>query len=376
MTGFRMLAALVSAAVGPALITAAQAPAPAPDPLASIRSKTSITNDDQTQIAQWINDQIQAAMGNDPPNAHGLLTAFRDQQAGASDAFKQALALVASRAFRDLAADSRSAKGSGAIVCAIGMRVLGEMNLPVVAPTAVAALAHPTEAVREQAARCLLTIAPRLDAPSLPDIRNAVRAAARKENGGEALRAMYALIVATMGADEAANAILDILGARLDAYKTRDLRGALGDAAAVRLLGDMAGSNPTRLSSANQAVAVRRLAELLKLAVLAYLELPTDPKTIPEKQNQRSLEVLIDATEKSLTAIAEKQRPGIKGGMIASRMMQGGDGGRADMLRELNNWIGTGQKAGILNAAPFNLPPGLPDVQPAATQPAATAAAR
>lgn len=362
----RALAAaiLVSASSIPAAVAQAPpAPAPASADLTAIRTHAP-TADEQKQITQWIDAQLQAALAQPRPDLRAFWQGFRQNFDQGVPAFRDVFAARTAEAFGAVIRDPKSASGSGPVVCAMMFTVLAHMKSPTAMPVALAALSHPAASVRERAASCVRALIANVPADQVATLRTALRDVGRAEGNPIILREVYNALGALPGPEESAGAILEILSARIDAYAHGNWFGAAGDARAAFILQRIMGANPNPLGAATQALVVRRLAGLLKIAVLTYVplaNLAADSATPPSRMHD--LELLIDSAETALTASARAMQAQLKAPSVSAKMKSGDQGRLTEMRLELNAWIGTAQTPGQLNGAPFDLPVGLPGVE-------------
>lgn len=353
----------------------AQAPAPPAPPaigpdLAPIRARIP-TEPDQRIITQWIEAQITAASGEDPAGIRNFRRAFGDQYraTGATEGFRTALAQLASRSFAQAIAN-RAGGAKGPALCSIMMTVLIEMNQPSAVEAALAGLSHPSDAVRDRSAKCLTQLAGKLSEGDVTKVVAAAQAAGGKENQPLALREIYRLLAAGGKPEDSVKAICAIVQTRLAAYKARDVRACRGDAAAAEAIAAyFSGNARSQITQATAKMALQRMAELLTAAVLNYIaDPPEKPDDRAYLERQDNLEITIDAVEKALVAVAKSQKDSLQPAVVADKLKQAGAGRNADMQLELNKWIGTSSTPGLLNAAPFSLPVGLPDIKLAPPQ--------
>ncbi|MGB9625702.1 MAG: hypothetical protein ACPMAQ_12670 [Phycisphaerae bacterium] len=364
MISLRRSALALCSAFVLARLAVAQAPAPANE-LAAVRTRTP-TDADRRTIAQWIAGRIEAAMKPSPD-----LAAFRGaflgefRAAGATEPFKQAFADLSAEACAKLIADPASGQGSGALVCGMLLGVLADMGRPSAMPAALEGLKSKAEFVRERAATCLLRIHERIPAADMQRAFDALAAAAGKEWNGVVLIAMYKALYACGKPEDATKAVLAVLGARVRAYQKRDLRGCMGDIAADELLAETFTARRAQIAAETLRLGVRRLAELLTVAVLNYKELSavTGSSREQSRADLQRLALLIDATERALAKATntDPQKQSV------AEQMKGPETGRVERMQAaLDRWIGTPQKPGVLSQA-FNVPAGLPDIRLMAT---------
>ncbi len=363
-----LLAAFVLAAL--CLPAGAQAPAPAAsapaNELIPLRSRVP-TDADRQAIIRWIDRQIQTASA-EPHDLAAFRKAFLGEfrAAGATENYKNTFADLAAEAFAKAIADPNNGQGRGGLLCAMMLSLLSDMKRPSSVPSALAGLSHKMAILRNQAARCIAQVGDKIPAADLPRVVDAVEAAAVKETSGVVLRSLYEALP-SKNREDTAKRITQILKARLAAYQNRDLRACAGDAAAAAVL-----AAPAGLPAETQRLAVQRLAEILTAATLNYLDLAaTAAEGGPPHPDAHNLELVIDSVERALTSVTKR---GADAPSITAKMKTAGANRLDNMRSELNRWIGTGQAPGILNAAPFGLPAGLPDVK-LAPSPATHAAA-
>lgn len=341
-------------------LAVAQAPAPANE-LAAIRTRTP-TDADRRTIAQWITGRIEAAM---KPSAD--LAAFRGaflgefRATGATEPFKQAFADLSAEACAKLIGDPANGQGSGALVCGMLLGILADMGRPSAMPAALEGLKSRAEFVRERAATCLFRIRERIPAAEMQRVFDALAATAGKEANDVVLSAMYKALYACGKPEDATKAVLAVLGSRVAAYQKRDLRGCMGDITADELLAETCTARRAQIPAETLRLAVRRLAELLTVAVLNYKELSavTGGSREQSRADLQRLALLIDATERALAkaTATDPQKQSV------TEQMKGPETGRMERMQAaLDRWIGTPQKPGVLSQA-FNVPAGLPDIR-------------
>jgi hypothetical protein len=143
------------------------------------------------------------------------------------------------------------------------------------------------------------------------------------------------------------NAMLDVLEARL---KKRRTPVPICDGGELKLLEFLRESPPTAQSVRERLVP--QLAVMLRLDVERFAQ-----DGVPEDEQVRLAES-IDACEALLVSIVSP--PAASEPSVREAMRKSGEEQKLEMKLALNEWIGTEQTPGILNATPWKVPVGAP----------------
>lgn len=338
--------------------------------LAEIR-RNNFPSIDRQRVQDWAQQRIKALLVSKEPMKDGpAFVAEINQHIQASDAtpaFKTGMYEVLAAAF---AAQYKPASGSNDPAAALSTVFLLALIKNHDSPAALAcyklAIKDAASSVRLVAAEGLLKskIAAGEWDTLLPDLQKQ----AAVEADPATMDRLYRVL--TMNGGPALDRVVPVLMAVLDSRLTRfEQKGefpAVADANAAAWLAGKLGqinNNQTRSD------VVRRTARLLADAVYHYTQ------TEAGVDQKIQLERVILITEQQLKAMTpgagSQTQPD-----VTTAMTEGGAERNAKMQAAMDAWIGTPQKAGLLNGAPYNFERGLGIRRPApATGPSATAPA-
>ena len=303
-------------------------------------------NDDRT-IDQWLTGLLTKLSGASDRKAAkrdfvDSLNRVREDQA-TKQAFRDALATrLGAIAQTELA---KGAKLPGHAAEAI-LQALRAADHPGTIPGLLAALSFPRETVRYFGAAGLQSL--RDGIANNPNQMNAVISAMAdagpKETNAVVVERLYRACSFANAPPGAIDAISAILASRVERYGNG---AALADFAEPVAFEYLIQARPTQSQS---AAIIRSLAVLLRLDVERYVA----GVFMPGEKN--AIEVRLDACESLIESLS-----GRTGGNVRGESQAGGAGATIRMQLELDKWIGAaGQSRGVLNAAPWNVPPGAP----------------
>ena len=337
-----------------------------------IRGLSQLTATDKKDVRAWVDAQIKSILAEtDPVKSRRQGKAFYTKVAGsfkadnASNAFKDTVSKAVTESF--LAQYKPPAKVDAASPHPLGRLYVMMTVVTFKQPGALGcyqkALADPSSGVRERAVTGLLQLRDNLSPEAWTELLPFIKKAALSETNSVVLSRLYAFLTVHQNprAQATMPIVLDILDARFKRFEEKWSVPRLADGeAAVWLGGRFAAVN----DPATKKKIVLTVARLLADSVHVYAKQALKPS------ERRSLEAALLATETQLKAMVKGDAmPDISTIMIKDGKDQDK---RAAMLAELDKWIGSAERDGVLNGAPFNLPVGL-DIQRAPlpyTQPA------
>lgn len=310
----------------------------------TIRGMAAIGAGDQDRIRQWITNEV-TGFGSFAP----FRERFRSQakHAGNGQAFNVQfpvqVAQVAEARFSDKRLDPNLAWALA--------QVLVDLNRVETLPALLACLKSAESVPRALCAKGLA--AQRVAIGDDPAKLAKVVQALAQAGAFEASSAVLGRIFQALDYPNQVAAVFDTYIALFDQrLSTRRRLGGIADGAERYAYHFLA--HPTvvgELSAAQKTQLVARLAVLLRLDAERYNALNLS------FEEQNLLERTIWPLEEILVAVV-----GSPGGKIRDEFQQGGFGNRVQVLAETYKWVGNpnDQSAGVLNAAPWNVPIGAP----------------
>lgn len=332
---------------------AARAQDPLDQAVDAMRSEDTLSANDQQRIAEWVQAQVtqlgampeaerKVAAYNAFPQKFKSQSEHKDNKA----AFKTQLAVQTATVAAGIFSGP---KQDGAVAVALARSLL-DMNRVETLPGLLAGLKSSEPAARFLSAsglsRLRTVIAGEKD--KLEQVVSALRDAGVGETVPVTVGEIYKALAYPAQAATVFDAYLAIFEKRLG---TR--RGStLVDGAELNAFEFFRTS--TVLGGLNEA----QKAQLAK-AVAVFMRLDAERYNAPKLSfdEQDRIERQLDAEEEILTALA----PG-KTGKVREELATGGHDRRAEVLKQVYAWVGNpeSKEAGILNAAPLNVPMGAP----------------
>lgn len=338
MFGFVMfLSVLVQFVAAPQPLAAAQ---PAADPLAAIRDKETLTEEDRQAVREYVTQRIAAVTGSDAVGAARAGTELREPARG-SARFQETFAQATLEAVR------AALPNASPVAAAQMLAILNALNDPSAGPLFLEALRDTRDdrvGVRAAAVIGLRNLRPKLGrpgGPSINEVLTALREAGKREGSAVTLRNIYHAMnyvgVTGVDASAVATALLDLLETRSQAYASGEIRGVGADAEGFRVAEGLR----TSLSEADRNRLTVIAARMLKYAVERYtLELYQVKDASPTAPERDAVEELIDVIEASLRSLlSPNPAPN-----IGEQMRKGGDA-RVQMKIEMNKWAELIEKA-------------------------------
>jgi len=234
------------------------------------------------------------------------------------------------------------------------------------------ALKDPAPGIRLLGADGILALRTNVDNTSWTKIIETLDNVGVKETSPIVLSRYYRILEVNTGprVETSIPVMLKILDSRFTQFEKKGLLPARAEAQAVSWLGARAAALNNNNDLRNNITL--RVARVMADAVNAYLPLL---KEKPDEKNKakiaklqsdkKHLEEVIEAAEQSLKTIAAKLAGGKAQPSVTKAMLEGGSERAKSMNTELENWIGSNEKSGFLNAQPFGLKPGLDIKRPA-----------
>lgn len=272
-------------------------------PLAALRTKSDLSDEDRAAVREFLTQRVADLIGQDAATARDASRALRAAAKG-SEGFRRAYTQESLALLAPAIAKAELLPATQLLL------VLDELDSLEAIPTFIAALSDSRVGVRAAAALAIKNLRPKLTAAggdSLSSAIAAIRDAAKKEPGRDALRVMYEALDFGRGADRAAAAALaDVLDARGKLHADgADVPAVGADAAGLRIAAEAAGA----LSDDDKRKAAAAAGAIMRFALNEYLSPPqnlievrsTDSAERVERRN--AIEQVILAGEKSLAAL-------------------------------------------------------------------------
>ena len=328
--------------------------------LAALR-KTALTNsDDKDQVQAWVQAQVTGLFESADPLRDGsalyrtLRTHFRasDANAGFKDQVSQMLASAFTAQYKPPADGKKNENPLPAVFVLVALKLHPQ---PGGLACYRAALGDPASGIRLVAADGLLTAA--VPADQWKTLFEQVAKLAAAESNPAALSRQWRVLIrdGAAPADQVAKALLDILDARALRFEQQGVMPSVVD---VNIIAWLLGQDQPLKNATTKKRLVLLTGRVLADAVHAYLNQG------PDKLRRHRLERVILSTETALKQLAkgagDGDLPDVTGAMCG-----GGETCRVNMASALAGWIGTTDRAGVLNGEPFKLEPGLGIERPA-----------
>jgi len=340
----RPLAACVSLAVATAAAVAQEAP------LAGLYTRTTFAAADEIAMDAWVESLIR--VWNDNADKSAADIAFR--KAVATELANPAATLqFRSKLVDRIAVVFNQQFGKGAQLDVTLARtlahVLGELDHVNAIPALEQGLGFPDAEVRYRCAHAFIELQKNIsgDRNLSQKVFLILQNAGARETSPVVLSRIYVALMKEYPPADTIAVGRAILDARLARWRQGPYVADPGDLPFLEFLlanTKELGANPARIEM------VARLATMLRLDVQRY----TDAKF--RQQEREALERRINLEERLLVALVSPSPPP----NIVGAMSAGGANGRKGMLDGLELWIGTPAKPGLLNSAPWNVPPGAP----------------
>jgi hypothetical protein len=301
-------------------------PAAAADPIAALKTKAALSEDERRQLNEWIAARIAVVSSAQPQDAtihqaQQAVRELRDATAGASQGFRETFVAGYADAVRQKLG-SMSLSGAAQL-----MALLASLDEATTAPIMHEALRDQRTAVRAAGATGLRKLRPKIaviGGDVFTQTVNALREAGRRETAPTVLQAIYEALdyaeVVPSPPDPRAltAALLEVLDARSKLYEGNPIVAEGAELAGLRGL-DRLRNN---MSDDDKRRYTLMLARMLRHCVLRYYsELHqvrdrTSNPTLVELRN--TTELMIQEIEKQLAQLLPTQRRGC--GMTAHRM--------------------------------------------------------
>lgn len=303
-------------------------------------------NDDRT-IDQWLTGLLtKLSAASDPKGAKRdfveSLARVRDDRT-TNPAFRDALAIRLGAIATTQLAKGNQLPGHAAEAISQALRAA---NHPGTIPGLAAALSYPRETVRYFGAAGLHSLRDAIaDNPNQMNAAiSAIAEAGAKETSAVVVERLYRACSFAGAPAGAIDAITVTLASRVDRYRQGAVLADFAEPAAFEYL------TKARPTQTQAAAIIGSLAVFLRLDVERYAA----GVFIPGEKS--AIEVRLDACESLIESLC-----GCTGGNVRDEGQAGGAGATIRMQLELDKWIGVpGQGNGVLNAAPWHVPPGAP----------------
>lgn len=286
----------------------------APDPLAPLRARTEISDEDRAQIRTFISQQITEIIGTDQALARVATEALSGGYDG-SDAYKRAYAAACT----DLIGSAF--KKAELVPASLLLSVLGGFQVADSRTVFIDALRDDRVGVRAAAAFALRRLQPpvaQAGGDAYAQVINALKTAGLREKSRDTLRGIYSALDFTKvpgrpDAKVAVTALLELLDARVKPYAAREEITAVGAddrglTVARDLLPAMSGDERRRLTVIT--------ATMMRFALEEYMSPQKKLMELPEDASgemllyRNSMERLVLVGEELLTALlSPAQRP-------------------------------------------------------------------
>ncbi len=281
----------------------AQNPPAAADPLAGIRSRSDLTDQDRQAIQSFVSQNVAAIVTGDAAMGSEAVRALRAGYEG-SEAFRRVYAATALEAIQPAI---RKAELSPA---ARLLTVVNAFNVPEAVPLLLEALGDERVGVRAAALTGLVrlreTVA-RAGAETYARVLDALRTVGARETSRDTLRTLYhALDYSGVGGApdprRNATALLELLEARARLYAAGDVPAFGADDAGLRLAGVLGKS----LDDAERKRLTAAVASMLKFALERYVQGPRKLADVRDTHPNRRLIEERDAAERLILTGEER----------------------------------------------------------------------
>jgi hypothetical protein len=326
--------------------------------------KAGIVSIDRNTTQRWLDAQIQKLLALEDAKA-----AQKDGTAFYKEMIKQYTAGDAAQPFKDSLADllaasltnnyqpAAAAKPPRPLAVSLVLMALRDFAHPSAQPCFRAALNDPAPGPRFVAADGLLAIQKALTNQDWAALVPLMQKAAAQETNNPTLSRIYSVLFAA-GADN--NRVQNVIAAIMTAldnrcqqlYEEKGILPLKADGEALAWVADRAERGN---DAAARLGATRRAARVLADAVYAYLN------EKPGNEQRQELEELIIQVETRLEGLVRVVNRNVKlpDPTVRAAMLAGGPERNKKMEAARDQWVGSGQSPGVLNAAPFDFPVGL-----------------
>lgn len=305
--------------------------------LTAILAKNVLSDEDRARLRSYIEQRVAAiTAGSDASKASAEL---RSAYATGTPAFRQAMAGLALELFAQPIREAQPVAASQLLA------ILTTYNDVNAARLFVDLLKDPRPGIRTSAAVGLRNLRAALvsaGGAGLTEAIDALRAAGKKETAGPVLREIYAALnypAAAPGFGDAktvAQAVLEVIEARVPQYESGAVAAPGADTAGLGLAGGLAAS----LDDAERDRLIVATAKIFRSAVVQYItelhEVKPETSSALQVQRRDETETLILECEKLLTALVKTSSAPAVG-----KKMQDSEAGVpkvTDMKLELNKW--------------------------------------
>ncbi len=285
------------------------------DPLAALRGKATLTDEERGVLKNWLTDKINAIVAGTGSAA----SAIREEHAKGSEGFKQALAATTVELVEPA---YKSAKLAPAAQL---MALVASFGDPAAQKLLLQALADERVGIRTAAAIGLANLRTKLGSAGgqpLTESIEALREAAKKETSGAALKTIYYALNfpaagATVDAKSLSAAVVDILAARAEQYAGDKPKAEAADAPGLELAGtlqkDLSDADKNRLIVAAATMmhygVQHYTASLMKInnnAGSALVQLRNDTEALIEQAEARLLSLMSPQDKPNITDAMKK----------------------------------------------------------------------
>lgn len=315
--------------------------------LDGIRNATTISPADQQRIRSWATARFdELTKSEDDARFKTFRQAFDDQRRNPANSLEFLRQLAAQTG--EVAAARLPQTGLDRVAATALARVLVDMNQVEAVGGLTAGVASEHASVRYLCATGLARLGTQVaaDKEMTGRVVSALRTAGVAEADPIVTKAIYRALALPNAMDAVLDAYLEIIDHRHELRREGDVGLDRAEWVAFEYLrGGAAAVNPE-----NQAKLVRRAAVELRMDAERYAQEHLQFTEID------SLERTMDAAEGLLEAIVKQP------GGIRQQLAVGGHQARAQVLVEAYKWVGNAaaNEAGVLNAAPWNVPIGAP----------------
>lgn len=312
------------------VVTAASAFAQA-GPLAALREKATLTDEDRNMVNNWVNQQVTAIVGDQQALSRPAVSALRTGTQGGSDAYREAVATALADA-----ADGRLRNASVQAAARL-MSVTSLADHPALVPLLRQALRDDRAAVRFLAARGFVRLREELAADGWQPVLELLVQAGQEEQSPETLEAIYeALDYRTIdaGPEDAVvlQRLLTLLQNRAEQYQEEGTPAEGADHRGIVIVQGLQDA----LTPQQQTALVNALGRMLQHTVQRYTASPGLRAGVSKdlRQLRRRLEMLIQRAENllaELPQVAGQDRPNVTAAMQGANPV-------VEMRPEWNEW--------------------------------------
>ncbi|MCA9244271.1 MAG: hypothetical protein KDA32_09970 [Phycisphaerales bacterium] len=317
---------------GGLLVAWATSFAAAQDPIAGLKNKGALDDNDRATLRQWIERQVTLVLADEPQSASTAVLTLRTEFDG-STGYKEAFATEAARLVNDRLATAKDRPAAQLIT------FLSTLNAIETHTTLVAAMRDSRAAVRAAAAVGLRTLRAKIAAApgdAVGQTLRALRDAGKSETSPATLKLIYlALNYAGVNADQKgpAVALVELLEQRAREYTASGSpRCQNADAEGLKIATMARG----QLDDDQKKRLARAAASMLKHSVETYSaeklnEMRDKTATVAAIDRRNDIELLIETAETTLREVLD-----VKEGPDITTAMR--DGSAVAMRRQLVDW--------------------------------------